>query len=245
MWFITHDLIWMVVTLEGHNKALIFIAKHQRLILLFLVGRLNHFEETEDPTLKFVSVLESDIMMKQQFWRLQQSTAATCGLGYCFKDFADIVCYYMINHKIRHLGNTLLTIAAFIRIVCSLICIVLPSAEIWISHKQLFSADCWPKRDSVLTDQKWMVYFTDALWSHCSLWGELQTDHNTLPGEKGAKNKNFRDKGWSGVKQYWSYSGVQSLLLKTKRRNEGDYQHIINVQCVCLGEKKSQDTMNT
>lgn len=96
----------MVVTLAGHGKALIFIDKHQRLILLFLVGRLNHLEEIEDPTLKFVSALDSDLMMKQQFRRLQQRSAATCGLGYCLEGFADIFFYYMINHKIRHSGKT-------------------------------------------------------------------------------------------------------------------------------------------
>lgn len=183
MWFVTHHLIWMVVTLEGHGKALIFIDKHQRLILLFLVGHLNHLEEIEDLTLKFVSALDSDITMKQQFRRLQQRTAATCGLGYCF--IADIVCYYMINHKIRRLGNTLVTIVAFIRIA---VWFVLFSSLLRfesLTSRQLLSAECWFKREPVLRDKKRMVYFSDALWSHLFLWSELQTNHSTLQGEGG------------------------------------------------------------
>lgn len=77
----------MVVTLEGHGKALILIDKHQRLILLFLVGHLNHLEEIEDPTLKSGSALDSGIMMKQQFRRLKRRIVATCVPGYCFKGF--------------------------------------------------------------------------------------------------------------------------------------------------------------
>lgn len=60
--------------------------------------------------------------------------------------------------------------------------------------------------------------------------------------KKGPKTKTFEKKDEvkyevkdHEVKQYWTYSGVQSLFLKTEGSNDGDFQYMINVQCVCSG----------
>lgn len=202
MWFVTRDLIWMVVTLEGHGEALIFIDKHQRLILLFLVGRPNHLEEIEDPTLKFVSAPDSAIMMKWQFRRLQRKTAATCGLGYCLKDFADISCYYTINHKIRHLGNTRVTIVAFIRILQPALYCSLFNWDLNLSQTLSDSyseqtvcpkeSQCWQIRN------EWRLLL--MLYEVASLYGvNYKPSHITLQGEKGSQQKNTTRNFWENI----------------------------------------------
>lgn len=120
----------MVVTLEGHGKALIFIDKHQRLILHFLLGHLNLLEEIEDRTLKFVSTLDFRHHDETAVSEAQTEDRGHLWPGYCLKAFADIVCYYRINHKIGHLGNNPVTIVAFFSLKYSMFFIVLFSVEI-------------------------------------------------------------------------------------------------------------------
>lgn len=129
--------------------------------------------------------------MKQQFRRLWRKPAATYGLGYCLKGFADISCYYMINHKIGHSGNTLVCIVTFIRIAARF---VLFSSQLRFesftnSHIQLLSSgpkesQCWQIWN------EWLLIL--MLYEVASLCGvNYKLSHIILQGEKKKHNKNF------------------------------------------------------